>query len=103
MTRHEELMKLLDGADKDAITLLTPLIEDVVFIEKQMEELKKLPFIVVHPKNPAKQKSTPASKQYKELAQSYINALKVIEKALGVDDTGETSPWRLYLESRVQK
>lgn len=46
------------------------------FLQKQLTELKRLPFIRVKPDDPTQQKATPASKQYKELLQQYINLVK---------------------------
>lgn len=46
------------------------------FLETRLKELKKLPFIRINPKDESQQKATPASKQYKELLQQYINLVK---------------------------
>lgn len=43
-----------------------PLVEDLFFLDDKIDELKKLPFIRVHPNNPAMQKPTEASKQCRE-------------------------------------
>lgn len=47
-----------------------------------MDELKKMPFVRVSPKNPAMQKTTPASKVYKECMQSYMNAIRILLNTL---------------------
>ena len=72
-TRRNELLGLL-GEDVKA----SQLVDEIVFIEGRLEELRKLPFIAVNPKNPAQQKATPASKQYKELLQQYNNSLRLL-------------------------
>ena len=59
MTRKENLIKALEGTD---IVLIENVIDEVVFLEKQLKDLKKLPFIKVNPKNPAQQRVTPAQK-----------------------------------------
>ena len=51
-----------------------------------------------------KRQVTPAYKQYKEFMQTYINALKVIYSALGIDQNDdEESPYRKWLQSRTKK
>lgn len=75
MTRREELIKATGN-----IEVYGPLIDEVLFIEERLRELKKLPFIVVHPTDATKQKTTPAGKQYKELMQQYTLALKALER-----------------------
>lgn len=78
MTRREELDDIFRDVDEDEKKLVNHLIDEVVFLEEQMMRLKKLPFLNVHPKNPAMQKTTPAAKQYKECAQSYMNATRIL-------------------------
>ena len=48
--------------------------------------------IRVDKKNPARQEITPAGKQYKEYMQSYLNALKVLQKTLYLAGEGDESP-----------
>ena len=103
MDRLEELKKIIksdnDGSDNQI--LLGNLLDEIIFIENQLVELKKLPFISVNPNNNAQQKATPASKQYKELLQQYINALKVIAKSSGQDLDNEESPLRKWVKKKV--
>ena len=98
-TRKNELLGLL-GEDVKA----SQLVDEIVFIEGRLEELRKLPFIAVNPKNPAQQKATPASKQYKELLQQYNNSLRLLYHLSG--DLGgeqeEESPLRAWLRSREE-
>lgn len=74
--------KLLDDIFKDVDTneksLIENLLDEVIFLEERMAELKTMPFISVHPHNPALQKSTAAAKQYKECSQSYMNAIRIL-------------------------
>lgn len=100
MNRLEELKKLISD-NNDNITLYNSLLDEIIFIENQLVELKKLPFISVNPKNNAQQKTTPAAKQYKELLQQYTNCLKVIAKASGQDIEDEESPLRKWVKKRV--
>lgn len=76
MSRRNELVAIVP---EDSLELVKSVIDDVIFLEERLTELKKLPFIEVNPKNPMKQRSTPASKLYKEFLQQYINCIKMIE------------------------
>lgn len=77
------------------------LIEEIVFLEERLAELKKLPFMKVHAKDPAKMKATPASRQYKEYLQQYNNSLKLFLKLCGdLGEIEEESPLRKWLKSK---
>lgn len=91
MTRLEKLQKIFENIDEDKREVIEPLLEDVVFLESRLDELRKLPMIRVHHDNPERQEITPAGKQYKEYMQSYINALKVLQTTLYRNgETGES-------------
>lgn len=77
------------------------LLEEKTFLESRLEELRKLPFIKVNPKNPIQQKTTPAGKQYKELLQQYINLIKALEKLSA--DENEISPLREWLNNHLKE
>ena len=96
MGRKEELLKLFEDDDLKAVT--EPMIEDVVFLESRLEELRELPFIRINPKNPAEQKPTAAAKQYKELLQQYNNCIKILLSSLGKTGGEEDSPLRAYIK-----
>ena len=53
--------------------------EHITFLEKELKALKDLPFLRINPKDNTQQKTTPASKLYKELLQQYINLGKAYE------------------------
>lgn len=76
MSRREELVELVG---KESLELLGEVIDQVVFLEERLTELKALPFIQVHPKDKSRQRNTPAAKMYKEFLQQYINCIKLIE------------------------
>ena len=80
MTRKEELLSLI-GRDP----VLMPLITEMVELEDQLDLLRELPKIKVHPKDPTKQKATPAAKLYKECLQQYTNIIRILMKATGTD------------------
>lgn len=80
--RRENLMEVIEDVDDNKKELLGPLIDEIVYLEEQMEYLKSLPQIKLHPKDPSIQKLTEASKQYKILSQSYMNAIRIILSTL---------------------
>lgn len=105
MNRREELEKIIP---EESLDLVNSVLDDVVFLEERLTELKKLPFIEVHPKNPMKQRSTPASKMYKEFLQQYINCIKMIEYVIYKDkrldgEEAEESPLRRWFKENTKE
>lgn len=98
MERKEELLKLINDSNR---TTVLPLIDKMLFLENQLEQLEKLPMIKVNPENPMQQKSTPASKLYKEFLQQYTNVVKVISHMVGVENDQEESPLRKWVSTRL--
>ena len=82
MSRLESLKAIFEKIDEDTKVLVMPLVEEVIYIEGRLEELKKLPHIRVHPKNPLRQETTAAGKLYKETLQQYSNCVKVLLSTL---------------------
>lgn len=100
MARKENLIKALEGAD---MVLIENVIDEVIFLEKQLKALKKLPFIKVNPDNPAQQRATPAQKQYKELLQQYNNLIKLLFAVSGQNESDIESPLRRFFNKRDNK
>ena len=98
LKRKEELLKLIEN---DAT--LIPLIDEMVYLEEQLDYLRGLPKIKVHPNDPSKQKPTPAAKMYKEFLQQYTNIVKILIKATGIDESEEESPLRKWVKKHVDK
>lgn len=96
MDRKDELIKLI-GDD----TTLKPLIDEMVYLESQLDYYRTLPKIKVHPKDPAKQKTTPAAKLYKEYLQQYTNVVKILLRATGADESEEESPLRKWMNQML--
>lgn len=92
-------MKLVQVSNK--LTVM-PLVDKMLYLENQLESLEKLPMIRVNPDNPMQQKATPAAKLYKEFLQQYINVVKVVARAIGVENEQEISPLREWVESRLE-
>ena len=96
MTRKEELLQIIEND-----IVLIPLVNEIITIESRLEEVSKLPFYKVNPKNPEQQKMLPAFRIYKELLQQYTNCIKVLSQASGQDESGEESPLRKWVNSRL--
>lgn len=94
--REKELLSLINH-DK----LLIPLVSDMVTLEEQLEYLRTLPKIKVHPKDPTKQKATPAAKLYKESLQQYTNILRILMRATGTDVDDDESPLRKWFNEHM--
>ena len=102
MDRKQELLKIFDQIE-DTKDVIMPMIDDVVFLEGQLQMLRKLPFIRVNPQDPSQQKPTPAAKQYKELLQQYNNCVKILTGILRKDAPEEDSPLRAFLQARKEQ
>lgn len=87
MERIEQLQEITSKLDKDQQAIIQPLLGEITFMEKRLDELRRLPHLRIHPKDPSRQQVTPAGKQYKETMQAYLNAIKVIMTALKRNDT----------------
>lgn len=96
MSRYEELMSMT-GNDP----LLKPTILEMVHLEEELETMRQLPKLRVHPKDPTRQKPTTAAKLYKEYLQQYTNIVRILMKATGTGETEEESPLRKWMNSHV--
>lgn len=94
--RKEELLKLLNND-----VTYVPLINEMVYLEEQLDELRELPKIKVHPEDKTKQKTTPAAKLYKEFLQQYTNIVRILMKVTGADEAEEDSPLRKWINEHV--
>ena len=105
MNRKDELIKLVG---EESLSLVEDVIDEVIFLEEKLQQLKQYPFIQVHPKDDTKQRVTPAAKQYKEFLQQYINCLKMIEYVIYKDkrlegEEVEESPVRKWFKDHDNK
>lgn len=103
MDRKEEINKAINGISNELKAVLSPLIDEVIFIEGNLEDLKKLPFIAVNPKNPQQQRYTVAYKQYKELFQQYTGAVKILLGVVEDKTEGKDSPLQQYFKRRMDE
>lgn len=102
MDRYEELLAAV-CQDADDKTIYEPLVRKAVLLEQRMEELEALPHIVVHPKDPTKQRATAAHKQYKELLQQYGNIIRILGRVTVEDENTAESPLRTWARGRTER
>lgn len=95
MGRREELLKLV-GDDP----FLVREVEEMVFLEEQLDKLRALPQIEINPKNPAQQRATVAAREYIKYLQQYNQVVKILTRATGAGEQEEDSPLREWLKSR---
>lgn len=75
------------------------LINDIVYMEERLEELRQYPFIKVNPKNKEQQKKSESSKLYLSLMAQYTQDLKALSYLAGKSgDEEEISPLRMYIQ-----
>lgn len=98
MSRAETLHKYFEGLDEGKRAIVDNLIDEAVFLETQLVELKKYPFIRFNPKNPNLQKITAAGKQYREFLQTYTNIIDKLCRIYGRDESEDESPLRAFLD-----
>lgn len=96
--RLASLKAIFEKVDQDKAAVISPLLPQVVFMEERLEALKAVPHIRIHPKDPARQEITAAGKQYKELMQSYLNAVKVLQMTLSRYSVEEKDAFDEWLE-----
>lgn len=103
MSRADELHNIFKDVDEGKKAIVNNLIDEAVFLEGQLAELKKYPFIKFHPKNPNLQKITAAGKQYREFLQTYTNIMDKLAKIYGKDEGEEESPLRAAVKEMKKK
>lgn len=97
MARKEELLSVFE--DIDGKDIISKLIDDMIYLEGQLEQLRKLPMIKVNPNNPEMQKTTPAAKLYKEFLGQYNVTIKSLGTFIKKTESNETSPLEEYLRN----
>ena len=98
MERKEELKNLFKDVEENQMKLVDRLLDEVVHIEEELDYLKTLPAIRVHPKDPSKQETTPAGKLYKDMAAQYMNAIRILASVLGKASGEEYDPVAEFME-----
>lgn len=103
MRNAEKLRELLANCDEGQRELVDRLIDELIFMEKQLDEVKKLPFLKVHPKNPMIQQQTDAFRAYKSLIQQYNNAVKTLAVVFNRAAASEEHPFAQWLKERQEE
>lgn len=98
MSRTEELKNIFKDVDEGKRTIVDRLIDEAVYLEERLTELKKYPPIKFHPKNPNLQKITAAGKQYREILQTYTNIIRALERTYANEEAEAESPLRAFLK-----
>lgn len=98
MDRRSELLKVLNDANN---TVVSPLIDEILYLEDQLNYLRHLPKIRVNPADNSQQKTTPAAKLYKEYLQQYLNAIKLLSGITKTDVDTEESPLRKWVNQKI--
>lgn len=98
MSRADELHNIFKDVDEGKRVIVSRLIDEAVYLEERLAELKKYPHLKFHPKNPNLQKITAAGKQYREYLQTYTNIIRALERTLANEEVEEESPLREYLK-----
>lgn len=80
--RKQFYLNIFESADESERKLVDRMIDEVVYLEEEMAELKQLPFVAVNPKNPAMQRVTPAAKVYKDCLSQYNNSIRILLNVL---------------------
>ena len=102
MTRKDELLKIIGDN-----TLLVPVVDDVVFLEKQLKAMQKRVekdggFFKVNPNNPMQKKpDKDAERRYKDFSQIYDNKLRLIARVTNAGESEEESPLRKWAKEHV--
>lgn len=70
MDRKAQLRSFFANVDEDKRTLAHDTIDEYLFFLDRIAELRNLPFIRIHKKDPARQELTPAAKLVREYSQA---------------------------------
>ena len=70
MDKREQLRSYFENVDEDKRSFAHDTVDEYLFFLDRIAELKKLPFIRVSKKDPARQELTPAAKLVREYSQA---------------------------------
>lgn len=80
--KKQKYLDIMRNVDPNELALVDGIIDEVVFCECEMEELRNLPFVVTKPGDPSRQKSTPAARLYKQHQAAYSNNIRILLNVL---------------------
>lgn len=78
MSKADDLKKFFDTVDEDKRQFAYDTVDEYIFFTERIAELKKLPYIRVNEKNPARQELTPAAKLIREYSQAVDSKRKTL-------------------------
>lgn len=91
MTRYDELASKLNNVDEAKRGFILSLLKDFVFLEQQIEDLRKYPRYVINKSDPRQQKKLPVHEMLKDYqAQKNDIATKILRSL--DKEAGEESP-----------
>ena len=97
-TEREELMKVFEGMDDGKRAIATRLVDELMFIESKLAEVRELPFLEVS--GDGRQRQSPAAKLYKDFVSQQSNIARILlGMTKGQGDAEEESPLRAYLRN----
>lgn len=97
MTEKEKLIKLIENVDKELLKVILPLIDELEFIEDQIEQTKKHKFLLA--KKNGETIETSANKTYFKFIDRKITIRKfLVSIASGQTDAGEDIVEKIFKE-----
>lgn len=91
MTRYDELASKLNNVDEAKRGFILSLLKDFVFLEEQINELRKYPRYIVNKADPRQQKKLPVHEMLKDYqAQKNDIATKILRSL--DNENGDESP-----------
>ena len=91
MTRYEELESKLQDVKEPKKSFILSLLKDYVWLEEQIEELRKYPRYLINPKDPKQQKKLEVHNMLKDYQAQKDDIATKILRSLD-DEIGEESP-----------
>ena len=92
MTRYEELTSKLTEVKEPKRTYILALLKDFVWLEEQIEELRKYPRYMIKKDDPTQQKKLEVHNMLKDYQAQKIEIVTKILRTLDNDKLGEASP-----------
>ena len=97
-----ELREVFKGVDENKQKIVSPLIDEAVYLIEQIEGLKKSPFIKSREIDGVLQtKQTAAGKMYREYLQTLTNIIDKLARIYGREDAEELSPVEIYFKKKL--
>jgi hypothetical protein len=96
MNRRQQLKQYFKDKIGD-LTIIEPLIDEMVDLEEHISYLKSLPRHIVHPKNKNVVKEASHFKLLREESQMYRETVRTLQSFIRGTEEKEDSPLRAYL------